>query len=159
MSAYQIKTSMIMTIEKYDAERLPSETEKESVIDFLHEHLGQYGDSRSDIAKAVDFALGLGKAPGGFILAAPGEEGITGVVVVNSTGMKGYIPENILVYIATHKKLRGMGIGAGLMERTISETRGDIALHVEHDNPARYLYRKFGFTNKYLEMRYRRETA
>ncbi len=33
---------------------------------------------------------------------------------------------------------------------------GDIALHVEPDNPARFLYEKYGFTNKYLEMRYKR---
>jgi ribosomal protein S18 acetylase RimI-like enzyme len=31
--------------------------------------------------------------------------------------------------------------------------RGNIALHVEPDNPAKILYEKLGFTNKYLEMR------
>jgi ribosomal protein S18 acetylase RimI-like enzyme len=39
------------------------------------------------------------------------------------------------------------------MEMAIEHTQGNIALHVEPDNPARKLYEKLGFTNKYLEMR------
>lgn len=76
------------------------------------------------------------------------------VVVVNQTGMKGYIPENILVYIATHNELRGKGIGKKMMLKAIEIADGNIALHVEPDNPARFLYEKIGFTSKYLEMRY-----
>ncbi len=43
---------------------------------------------------------------------------MVGAVVVNGTGMEGYIPENILVYIATHKVSRGKGIGKKLMEES-----------------------------------------
>jgi ribosomal protein S18 acetylase RimI-like enzyme len=75
------------------------------------------------------------------------------VVIINKTNMSGYIPENILVYIAVHAKTRGQGVGKALMQRIIEETEGDIALHVEPENPAKFLYEKFGFTNKYLEMR------
>ena len=71
--------------------------------------------------------------------------------------MKGYIPENILVYIATHKEYRGQGIGKQLMMAAIEQVYGDIALHVEPDNPAKKLYEKLGFTNKYLEMRFTRK--
>jgi ribosomal protein S18 acetylase RimI-like enzyme len=67
--------------------------------------------------------------------------------------MEGYIPENILVYIAVDGSQRGKGIGKTLMQKAISLAQGDIALHVEPDNPARHLYEKLGFTNKYLEMR------
>ena len=70
--------------------------------------------------------------------------------------MSEYIPENLLVYIAVHKKARGKGVGKELMKRTIDSAKGDIALHVEPDNPAKFLYEKFGFTNKYLEMRYKK---
>ena len=81
------------------------------------------------------------------------EEEIRAAVVVNKTGMDGYIPENILVYIATDKNHRGKGIGKTLIKNTIKQTEGDIALHVEADNPAKKLYEKFGFTTPYLEMR------
>ena len=39
------------------------------------------------------------------------------------------------------------------MNEAIKNTKGGIALHVEPNNPARFLYEKLGFTNKYLEMR------
>lgn len=78
---------------------------------------------------------------------------IRGVVVVCETGMSGFVPENLLVYIAVDQKARGRGIGKTLMENAIKTARGDIALHVEPDNPARRLYERIGFTSKYLEMR------
>jgi GNAT superfamily N-acetyltransferase len=75
---------------------------------------------------------------------------------MNKTGMKGYIPENILVYIAVHQDERGKGIGRQLMKEALRYAKGDIALHVEPENPAKFLYKKVGFTNKYLEMRLNR---
>jgi ribosomal-protein-alanine N-acetyltransferase len=47
-------------------------------------------------------------------------------------------------------------MGKKLMQSTIDNSEGDIALHVEKDNPAKFLYEKMGFTNPYLEMRWKR---
>ncbi len=149
----------MINIKRYNEESVVDENEKESIVSFLFEHLEKYGDKKQDIGRAVDYALSIRNSFGGFVLTALQDEKIVGAVVVNGTGMKGYIPENILVYIATHKGSRGKGIGRKLMERAIEEASGDIALHVEPDNPARFLYEKYGFTNKYLEMRYKRENA
>ncbi len=128
--------------------------EKKQIIEFLFKHLEQFGDKKDDIEKAVDYALKESQSFGGFVLVGSEESGIAGVVVVNQTGMKGYIPENILVYIATHNQLRGKGIGRQLMQEAMDHADGNIALHVEPDNPAKILYEKLGFTNKYLEMRF-----
>jgi ribosomal protein S18 acetylase RimI-like enzyme len=73
--------------------------------------------------------------------------------------MKGYIPENILVYIAVSRAHRGKGVGKQLMKKAIAQAEGDIALHVEPENPAKFLYEKLGFTNKYLEMRLTKDKA
>ena len=81
------------------------------------------------------------------------DQQLIGAVVVNRTGMSQYIPENILVYIAVHRDYRGRGIGKELMQEAIQQCKGNIALHVESGNPARKLYEKLGFRNKYLEMR------
>jgi len=126
---------------------------REEIANFLFEHLDQYGDRKEDILKAIDYALDRGVRPGGFVVVARDGRTIVGAVVVNRTGMSGYIPENILVYIAAHSDYRGQGLGKKLMKKTIERAEGAIALHVEPDNPAKHLYEKMGFTNKYLEMR------
>ncbi len=136
---------------------LPTQQEKSEMIDFLFHHLEQYGDKKEDIEKAIQYAIKETPSFGGYIITSLLETGISGVVVINKTGMKGYIPENILVYIATHHDLRGRGIGKKLMETALSLANGDVALHVEPHNPAKGLYEKLGFTNKYLEMRYKQK--
>lgn len=127
--------------------------EIQQVRDFLFDHLDKFGDRKEDIMKALNYALNTGITPGGFVLVGREAGKIVGAVVVNRTGMDGYIPENILVYIATHREGRGKGYGTALMKKAIETAEGGIALHVEPDNPARRLYEKLGFTNKYLEMR------
>jgi [ribosomal protein S18]-alanine N-acetyltransferase len=126
---------------------------REQIAEFLYKHLDQYGDQKSAILKCIAYAFGDNPGQDGFILVAHEEDEILGVVIINDTNMGEFIPEHILVYIAVHGKTRGQGVGKGLMKRVIDETAGDIALHVEPDNPAKFLYEKFGFTNKYLEMR------
>jgi ribosomal protein S18 acetylase RimI-like enzyme len=128
--------------------------EKLNATEFLYKHLDEYGDKKEDIEKAIDFALKNTSSFGGFVLEGYNENNVVvGTVVVNRTGMNGYIPENILVYIAVDKTYRGKGYGKQLMTKAIELTDGDVALHVEKDNPARFLYEKVGFTNPYLEMR------
>jgi ribosomal protein S18 acetylase RimI-like enzyme len=133
-----------------------STLEKQKIVKFLHEHLDEFGDPESDISNAIDYAMSSYPLAGGFILTAEDKGSLRGAVVMNKTGMKGYIPENILVYIAVHGKERGKGIGKQLMHEAMRYAKGDIALHVEPNNPAKFLYEKVGFTNKYLEMRFKR---
>lgn len=121
------------------------------IAKFLYHHLQEYGDSVADISKCIDYVMNPDK--GGNILVGIDHDRVVGVVILNNTGMKDYIPENILVYIAVDASQRGKGYGKKMMEKAIEVTQGAIALHVEPDNPAFYLYKKLGFTNKYLEMR------
>ncbi|MEN6618627.1 MAG: GNAT family N-acetyltransferase [Rikenellaceae bacterium] len=137
----------------YNEHHKLSKNEKADIAEFLHTHLEQFGDSKEDIEKAIDYSLKEYKSFGGFVLAYYDNSELLGAVVINQTGMNGYIPENILVYIATHNKHRGKGIGKKLMQEAINLSYGNIALHVEPDNPAKFLYEKIGFTSKYLEMR------
>lgn len=135
-----------------NGEGLSIESESQ-ILNFLFEHLDQYGDTKQDIQKAIDYALKRNDKQGGILHIAMDNQNIIGAVVINKTGMEGYIPENILVYIATHNQYRGKGVGKKMMQMAIEQTEGNIALHVEPDNPAKKLYEKLGFTNKYLEMR------
>lgn len=124
---------------------------KENIINFLFTHLEQYGDEKKDIKKCIDYVVNPNK--GGKIIIGTENEKIVGIVILNKTGMDGYIPENILVYIAVDNSQRGKGFGKKLMQKAIESVEGNIALHVEPDNPAKKLYESLGFTNKYLEMR------
>lgn len=127
---------------------------RDDIADFLYEHLDEFGDAREHILASIAYAYGDGDGQDGFVLVAYDGEEIVGTVVINDTNMGGYIPEHILVYIATHGGYRGQGVGSRMMERILERTEGDVALHVEPDNPARHLYHKYDFTNKYLEYRH-----
>lgn len=127
--------------------------QKNEIADFLFLHLGQYGDPKDDIMKCLDYALDQSMHAGGFVVMARENGKILGALIMNKTGMSGYIPENILVYIAVDADQRGKGIGGKIMEMAIKMANGSIALHVEPENPAKKLYERIGFTNKYLEMR------
>lgn len=138
------------------------------IAEFLHKHLEAFGDPIEEITEAVDYALGKKPSRQGFVLIArltpsghmqkPGvsdnaSSPVRGVLVCCETGMKRFVPENLIVYIAVDPAIRGQGIGKALVQEAIKRSKGGIALHVEADNPARRLYERLGFTNKYLEMR------
>ena len=131
----------------------PNINDKKEFVDFLYKNLENYRDPKEYIEKAINYAIKEIPSFGGFVLVSYLNGSISGIVVVNRTGMIDYIPENILVYIATHKDHRGKGIGKQLMRKTIELAKGSISLHVEPNNPAIFLYEKFGFTSKYLDMR------
>ncbi len=141
----------------FNSDNKPTLEEKKSIIDFLFENLQEYGDPKSDIEKAINYALKETPSFGGFVLVSYLDDFIVGAVVINQTGMKDYIPENILVYIAIHQKHRGKGLGKQLVQEAIDNANGNIALHVEPHNPARKLYENLGFNSKYLEMRFNKK--
>jgi [ribosomal protein S18]-alanine N-acetyltransferase len=130
--------------------------QKLEIADFLFKHLEEYGDPHEHIMRCLDYSFDKALDKGGFVVLAREEGQIVGAVVMNKTGMSGYIPDNILVYIAVDTSQRGKGLGRKLMSTAVNMANGDIALHVEPDNPAKKLYEKLGFTSKYLEMRLKR---
>jgi ribosomal-protein-alanine N-acetyltransferase len=152
----EAERSFMLETKIFDTESKPTAIQKNELVDFLFDNLQQYGDPKAYIRKAIDFSIKEINSFGGFTIQLSEKGEIKGVVVVNQTGMGGYIPENILVYIAIHNDHRGEGLGRKLMQEAIDFAKGDIALHVEADNPARFLYENLGFTNPYIEMRLKR---
>lgn len=144
-------------IHLFTPEKALKAEQRKNLVSFLYTHLDEYGDKSEDIDKAVGYAMSSSEDKGGFALTLTDDNKIIGSVVVNRTGMSGYIPENILVYIAMNRNYRGQGLGKKIMQKAIEVADGDIALHVEPDNPAKFLYEKLGFENKYLEMRLTQE--
>lgn len=141
----------------YNKDKRLGEKEKERVIDFLYHSLEEFGDPKDQITKAIEYAQEEIKSFGGFVRVIYDGEQILGTLVMNATGMDGYIPANILVYVAVSDAARGKGVGGELIRTSIADTTGGVALHVEPNNPALRLYQRLGFSNKYLEMRYSAE--
>jgi GNAT superfamily N-acetyltransferase len=121
---------------------------------FLHESLRPFEDPIGQITDGLEYALSEDPGKGGFVLLAELEKKPVGAVVMLKTGMKGYIPENVLLYVAIRPDMRGKGLGGRIIKRSLDEAEGDVKLHVEHDNPAVRLYERIGFTTKHAEMRY-----
>ncbi len=133
-----------------------SDLQKDQIADFLLKQLENFGDPKADVLKCLDYAMNP-DGQGGLVILAIEESELIGVLVLNHTGMSGYIPEHILVYFAVKKNQRGKGLGRKMMNQLLGQISGSIALHVEPQNPAKRLYEELGFTNKYLEMRLSRD--
>ncbi len=127
---------------------------RDDFVNFLYKHLGEFGDAKKDINKSIDYAFSGAEGKGGFLLVAYYEKNLVGALVMNKTGMQGYIPENILVYVAVDGSYRNKGFGKKIVEKALMLADGNVKLHVEYDNPAKRLYERVGMTTKYAEMRY-----
>jgi [ribosomal protein S18]-alanine N-acetyltransferase len=147
----------MLTIKQINNEDdFPGNFTRQNFVDFLFWHLERFGDTKDAINKSIDYAFSDAEGKGGFLLMASYEGELVGELVMNNTGMSGYIPDFILVYIAVDPKVRGKGIGRKIVEEAMKICNSDIALHVEYDNPAKRLYERLGFTSKYAEMRYKK---
>lgn len=145
----------MLKIKKINTENDFNNISKSEFIDFLYTHLDRFGDPKEDINKCLNYAFSKEKSEGGFALAAFYENKLVGALIMNKTGMSGYIPEWILVYVAVDASYRGRGFGRQIVEESFKHCDGDVKLHVEYDNPAKRLYERIGFTTKYAEMRYK----
>ena len=139
----------------------PAWAPRPEVVRFFHETMKPFHDSIEDIERALDYALVPGKGQGGFVMLVvsgdrPGE--LLGALCMLETGMGGYIPPNILLFVTVSPAARGRGVGGRLIERCLDECEGDVKLHVEYENPAKRLYERLGFTTKYAEMRWSRDS-
>lgn len=123
------------------------------LAEFLHTSLKPFEDPVNEIESGIEFALSGANGGGGFIALARSGDSLMGALVMVPTGMEGYVPPNLLLYVAVRPDMRGRGIGGELISRSLERCRGSVKLHVEYDNPARRLYERLGFTSGYAEMR------
>jgi GNAT superfamily N-acetyltransferase len=137
-------------------EDLRQYTSLNELSEFLHSSLIPFEDPVEEILSGLDYAFSESPGMGGFVILAREGGGTVGALVMLRTGMEGYVPPNILLYIAVSPDRRGRGIGSSLIDEAIKRSEGDIKLHVEYDNPAKNLYERVGFESKYAEMRYKR---
>lgn len=127
----------------------------DTLTGLLHQWLTPYQDTLEDIRRGIDdaFSNHNGSANSGFVLVAARGTTPMGALVMLPTGMSGYVPENLLLFVAVSPAARGNGLGSRLINHAVDACDGTVKLHVEYDNPAKRLYEQLGFENKYAEMR------
>jgi len=151
MSSVSSEADTLEFVKVVNEDEFPEWASKEDIINFLHYKMKPYEDSIEDVSRALEYVF---KGMGGFIMLCKTDGQLAGILIMLNTGMKGYIPENILLMVSVDPDIRGKGIGKKIIEKSIAECDGDVKLHVEYDNPAKRLYERIGFTTKYAEMRY-----
>ena len=129
---------------------LPSWLTLDDLAEFLHRSLKPYEDPLPTIRQGLDDAF----STGGFLVVATSDERVLGALAMLRTGMRGYIPANLLLFVAVDPSTRGQGLGRRIVEQALVRADGDVKLHVEYDNPAKRLYERIGFSTRYAEMRY-----
>lgn len=142
-----------MSIRTFDAFSRLSINDINRITNFLFEYSGKFRDSKNAIKKSILYAAKEIPGLGGYVFVWEDKSEILGAIVVNRTGMNEYISENILVYIAVKEGERGKGIGKELIKHTKKYCKGDIAIHINTDNPAIKLFEKQGFKLRNIEMR------
>ncbi len=133
---------------------LPEGLTMETLSVFFHETMKPYHDTIEDVHRGLEYAFDSKR--GGFLVLATKNERPVGGLVMLDTHMGGYVPKNLLLFIAVDPAMRGQGLGRRLIEQAASLCNGPIKLHVEPDNPAVRLYQRAGFETRYLEMRWNR---
>lgn len=136
----------------------PEWADRDAAVKFLHETMEPYNDPLEYVQAGLDYAFSEAEGKGGFIMLVQKNGRLAGACLMLETGMKGYVPETLLLMVSVAPELRGQGVGRLLIERSLAECRGSVKLHVEYDNPARRLYERVGFTSKYAEMRWENES-
>ncbi len=131
----------------------PTSRDNNIFVDFIH---AQTLANKSNIKKAIDYAMKEIPSFGGHILAVQSRGKLIGLSIVNKTGMGGYMPDFILAYMATKDTptIDHHSLQKRLLEKTLSFCNGNISYHVKPSNPMIDTCKEYGFGNKRMEMTY-----
>lgn len=133
---------------------LPDWAPRADLARFFHETMEPYHDTLEDVQRALDYTFSDAKGEGGFLALAELEGKLVGALAMLNTGMGGYVPGHLLLFVSVDPSMRGKGLGRQIIDFALEHCDGPVKLHVEYDNPAKRLYERIGFTSKYAEMRY-----
>lgn len=140
-------------------EDLPDWAPRDLLARFFHETMAPWNDTLEDVQRALDYLFSDAEGKGGFLVLASQDDELVGALAMLNTGMGGYVPAHILLFVSVDPGRRGQGLGRRIIEYALAECDGPVKLHVEYDNPAKRLYERVGFSSKYAEMRYTPPTS
>ncbi len=112
----------------YDAFTGIGVPKKKALIGFLRQHSDVAWIKPEGIQKAVEYAVKETPSFGGFIVTVEKDHRILAALIVNKTGMQGYLAEHIIVLNAIMPEYVNSPIMHELLRKAYSVAKGDIAM-------------------------------
>ena len=117
---------------------------KTELVNFLNTYQENPELDLSIIKHLVDYALKEIYSFGGFIVTEEDDQKIIGVMVINNTGMQGYMPNNLIVASAFIPGMLIQGASKRLIQKAIHFTKGDIAYLINSPQEKEQLQKNLG---------------
>ncbi len=117
---------------------------KATLINFICNYQEDTSLDKSTITHLVDSALKEVSSFGGFVVTEEEKEEILGVMIVNNTGMEGYMPNNLIVLGAFLPSSGKEGSKKRILQKIMHLTRGEAALLVNASNQIENSMRNLG---------------
>ena len=118
----------MITSSIYDAFTGIGISKKKALIGFLCQYSEATWMDTTAIQKAIEYATKETPSFGGFILTAEEQGKIVAALIVNKTGMLGYMPEHIVVLRGILPTYKENPINNELIAKAMVLTKGDIAV-------------------------------
>lgn len=118
----------MITSNIYDAFTGIGISKKKALIGFLCQYSDANWMDTTAIQKAVEYAIKETPSFGGFIIIAEEQEKIIAALIVNKTGMEGYMSEHIVVLRGTLPTHRNSSVNNDLIAKAMLLAKGDIAV-------------------------------
>ena len=137
-----------------------TEIQVAGIAEFVQSNLPLEKIDHGAVEGAIRYAMSHDHYAGGFILVMYTRDvQIASVAIVNKTGMNGYFPASILVYLAADTRLKAEGLDDKLIRYVLKVCEGDVLINLEGQEKFSHLYAEAGFDSKPLFLRYPRKTV
>ena len=117
---------------------------KTELVNFLNTYQENPELDLSIIKHLVDYALKEIYSFGGFIVTEEDDQKIIGVMVINNTGMQGYMPNNLIVASAFIPGMLMQGARKRLIQKVMHFTKGDTAYLINSPQEKEQLQKNLG---------------
>jgi len=136
----------------YDAFTGIGVSKKKAIIGFLSQYSEATWLDKNAINQAVDYAIKEIPSFGGFIVTAEENHQIIAALIVNKTGMQGYMPQNIAVLNAVLPAYENSPIVKEIKAKAMMLTRGDIAMVVNNQGTKDMELQNMTAKAKYMQL-------
>jgi hypothetical protein len=135
----------------FDAFTGISPFEKLGVIKFLEYHLGV---SKAKIEMAVEYAIKDCPSFGGLILVVSRAEEPVAVAIIHKSGANGHQAKHTLAYYAISERFQTEEFVSDFFDKLINLSNGDLAIHIDANDPVSGIFQKLGFKQHRVEYRF-----